>query len=219
MSQAAQSAPTRAAQVAPPASPAEPKPYVIDASSVPKTGEEVQALRMRISDLREALQDAANRRNNIASRLREADPSARAGYEARLSELDTRIIQIERDITAATMALGRAPAPALLEGTTREPDPNVIIERLTSEIVPIVAILSIFVFAPFALSVSWFIWRRATARPARAAAVTDQAAHQRLEQLQQSVDTIAIEVERISEGQRFVTRLLSDREHAALPKG
>lgn len=34
---------------------------------------------------------------------------------------------------------------------------------------------------------------------------------QRLERIEQAVDAIAIEVERISEGQRFTTRLLSDR--------
>jgi hypothetical protein len=36
-------------------------------------------------------------------------------------------------------------------------------------------------------------------------------ADQRLERLEQAVDSIAVEVERISEGQRFVTKLLSDR--------
>jgi hypothetical protein len=185
---------------------------------VPKTGDEVQALRMRIDDLNRALQTAAERRNSVANRLREADIGARPGYEARLGELDSRILQIEREITAATMQLGRAPTLALLEGTTREPDPNLIIERISNDIVPIVAILSIFVFAPFAMSLSWFLWKRATPRTSRAA-VSDQATHQRLEQLQQSVDTIAIEVERISEGQRFVTRLLSEREHSALGAG
>lgn len=34
---------------------------------------------------------------------------------------------------------------------------------------------------------------------------------QRLEQLQQSMDSVAIEVERISEGQRFTTKLLAER--------
>ena len=33
----------------------------------------------------------------------------------------------------------------------------------------------------------------------------------RLERMEQAIDSIAIEVERISEGQRFTTRLLSDR--------
>lgn len=34
---------------------------------------------------------------------------------------------------------------------------------------------------------------------------------QRLERIEQAVDAIAIEVERISEGQRFTTKLLADR--------
>ena len=40
----------------------------------------------------------------------------------------------------------------------------------------------------------------------------------RLERMEQAIDSIAIEVERISEGQRFTTRLLSERgSPAALP--
>jgi len=42
----------------------------------------------------------------------------------------------------------------------------------------------------------------------------------RLERIEQAVDAIAVEVERISEGQRFTTKLLSDtRPGAALPAG
>jgi hypothetical protein len=39
----------------------------------------------------------------------------------------------------------------------------------------------------------------------------------RLERMEQAIDSIAIEVERISEGQRFTTRLLSDAAPGALP--
>ena len=41
----------------------------------------------------------------------------------------------------------------------------------------------------------------------------------RLERIEHAIDAMAIEVERISEGQRFVTRLLSERtaERAAIP--
>jgi hypothetical protein len=38
-----------------------------------------------------------------------------------------------------------------------------------------------------------------------------------MEQLQQSVDSIAVEVERIAEAQRFMAKLESERERAALP--
>ena len=42
---------------------------------------------------------------------------------------------------------------------------------------------------------------------------------QRLERMEQAIDAIAVEVERISEGQRFVTKLLAERATApaALP--
>ena len=37
----------------------------------------------------------------------------------------------------------------------------------------------------------------------------------RLERIEQAVDTIAIEVERVSEGQRFTSKLLAEREQAS----
>ena len=39
----------------------------------------------------------------------------------------------------------------------------------------------------------------------------------RLERIEQAVDSIALEVERISEGQRFTTRLLADRTESKVP--
>ena len=58
-------------------------------------------------------------------------------------------------------------------------------------------------------------WDRKTAVPS--AAQPDTAA--RLERIEQAIDAMSIEVERIAEGQRFVTRLMSDRapERVALP--
>ena len=37
---------------------------------------------------------------------------------------------------------------------------------------------------------------------------------QRLERIEQAIDSIAIEIERVSEGQRFVTRLMAERQSA-----
>jgi hypothetical protein len=52
-------------------------------------------------------------------------------------------------------------------------------------------------------------------RPAASSAVFTETA-QRLERLEGSVDAIAIEIERISEGQRFVTKLLSESQPAPM---
>ena len=46
---------------------------------------------------------------------------------------------------------------------------------------------------------------------AKSGAALPKGVDQRLERIEHAVDAIAIEVERISEGQRFTTRLLSDR--------
>jgi hypothetical protein len=48
----------------------------------------------------------------------------------------------------------------------------------------------------------------------------DPESAERLAHIEQAIDAMAVEIERISEGQRFVTRLLSDKtpERAALPR-
>jgi hypothetical protein len=38
---------------------------------------------------------------------------------------------------------------------------------------------------------------------------------QRLERMEQAIDAMSVEIERISEGQRFVTRLLSEKAQAS----
>ena len=45
----------------------------------------------------------------------------------------------------------------------------------------------------------------------RGALFGSETANQRLERIEQAVDAIALEMERVSEGQRFTTKLLADR--------
>ena len=58
------------------------------------------------------------------------------------------------------------------------------------------------------------LWKRDSVTASPAAHDSDQ----RLERMEHAIDAIAVEVERLSEGQRFMTKLLSDRspERAAL---
>jgi hypothetical protein len=169
------------------------------------TAQDVRAMRVRLNDLRSELQDAAERRIMTARQLRDADPSARAGFEARLQVLDTRIMSIENEITTIVQRMGTAPSEALATQPRFNPGrpmgPDVI--------VPVFGILGVFLFLPLSIGISRFLWKRANNAPR--SALSDPAVNQRLEQLQQAVDTIAIEVERISEGQRFVTKLLNEK--------
>ena len=53
-------------------------------------------------------------------------------------------------------------------------------------------------------------WAKAIGNKPAAAQISPEVAA-RLERIERAVDSIALEVERISEGQRFVTKVLSDR--------
>ncbi len=77
-----------------------------------------------------------------------------------------------------------------------------------------VIVATIGMLLTFGVPTLWFKWwlqRNQTSRAPSLAPATDE----RMARIEQAVDAIAIEIERISEGQRFTTKLLSDR--VALP--
>jgi hypothetical protein len=83
-------------------------------------------------------------------------------------------------------------------------------------VVPVIGMLSVFVFFPIAIGLSRFIWKRASA-PSEAPQVVNDDMVRRMAELQRSMDAMALEVERISEGQRFITKVMSERPAAAIP--
>ena len=75
-------------------------------------------------------------------------------------------------------------------------------------LIPIIAVISMPVIAiglPIARA-----WARALDRKGVGPAIPPDV-QGRLERMEQALDSIAIEIERISEGQRFTTKLLSER--------
>ena len=64
---------------------------------------------------------------------------------------------------------------------------------------------------------AYFMWRIAS-RARAPLAVEAQQADERLEHLQQSVDAIALEVERIGEAQRFIAKRAAEEAESPPPK-
>ena len=87
---------------------------------------------------------------------------------------------------------------------------------MSHNLVPVAIVFTLFVLSPLALSISRMFWRRGS-MPRQAPPQAENA--ERLARMEQAIDSIAIEIERVSEGQRFVTRLMSDRQPAALGSG
>jgi len=71
-----------------------------------------------------------------------------------------------------------------------------------------------FFFTAIVLGLGIPIVRSWTRQRERSALIAppDPLVHDRLQRIEHAVEAMAVEVERISEGQRFVTKLLADRE-------
>jgi hypothetical protein len=171
--------------------------------AIPQTRSELRAIESARNSISNQIQSAMGRRRDVASELRRAtDPVDRQGLEHRLTVLDTRIAQLENELAVTGKQVTMAPSFA---GNTRGPDnmdPDVV--------VPIVSVVTMFVIFPIVFVKARNMWRHGSTTTAPAVAQLSADTTQRLERLEAGVEAIAIEVERISEGQRFVTKLLSE---------
>jgi hypothetical protein len=169
------------------------------------TRQDLAALKARGSELSRQINSATDRRRQTRDELKSATGADKAGLEQRLGVLDARIARLETDIDENGKAIVRATSVATT-GPSFNPG-NQNFNRMANNMVPIVAIFTIFVLAPIALSISRMLWKRGSL-PRQIAQSPENA--QRLERIEQAIDAIAIEMERVSEGQRFVTRIMSE---------
>lgn len=180
----------------------------------PLTRSDVDALRSRRSELSRQISSANNRREEVVRELRRADQVARPGLEARLRVLDDRIVELEKGIAENGRALQSA--PFLPEETT---SPATRTGPFSSGQLTAISIVgTVAVLMPLALAAA-----RAMMVRARQPKVTPEMleAARRMERMEQAIDAVAVEVERISEGQRFVTQLMAakQKEPAMLEQG
>lgn len=182
---------------------------------VPQTVVEVRALRAQRTELSNQLTSALGRRDDIVEQLREASASERPGLEARLKVLDDRILDLEQEIARTGELIAQTPGQLLQTTTsTGAPGgPNLNFRSVDTTAVSVV--FTMFVLFPIALTVARLLWKRGNAPPVPR---LDAETQERMRRLESAVDTVAIEVERISEGQRFMTKLLADREKERLPR-
>ena len=86
---------------------------------------------------------------------------------------------------------------------------------MNPEVVAFAQVSAIIVFLAGSLATIGIVTTRAIQRARGQELPRPQQADERLEQLQQSVDSIALEVERIAEAQRYTAKLLAERAPAS----
>ena len=90
--------------------------------------------------------------------------------------------------------------------------------RVPGELIPIVLFVMVgltIIGAPIARAIARRIERGTSGAGGGTALPNDVSA--RLERMEHAIDAIAVEVERIAEGQRFTSKLLAGREASAQP--
>jgi hypothetical protein len=179
---------------------------------VPLTRDQVRALERRGSDLSDQLQSVQRRRDNLVEELEQAtSPQVQAGLEARIAQLDARLLTIEKDLQAnSELKASFAAKLGTTQAETRESEdrePPVI-----NAWGPFTEPVLFFTMLPIALAGARFLWKRGNRPPV---VPISREAEVRFQQMEQSIDSVAIEIERVAEGQRFVTKLL--REGQPIP--
>jgi len=172
---------------------------------------EIHTLIGRRSELAAQLEALTERREEVADQLHGAETAARPGLLARLSALDERIVKLEQEVLQADDAIAAAvsagvvapPSPPVEEFETTEQRWDV--STFPEEAVAVIAGEAIL-FVLLGIILYQIGWRRARSRFSRGGPESAG----RIDQLQNSVDAIAVEIERISEGQRYVSKLLNE---------
>jgi hypothetical protein len=140
-----------------------------------------------------------------------ADAPLRTEQIARVSELNAQVARAEGQLAAVRGQVAQRLGLNTNQVTeTAQPAPPPMFRQ--RQVDPDMVVGMSFVLAMcfvLPLSIAWAkrVWR---GRSPVAAARTDETAP-RLERLEHAVDAIAIEIERIAEGQRFVTKIFTER--------
>lgn len=159
------------------------------------------AQRAARDELRSQRDNIAQDRKAIADRLRAGDAAKGAdlaGLEKRITTLDEQILAIEKQIALADAEVAKA---AGVPGATIEPP----FRNNSGDIgeSAVAALFVVVVLLPLSIAFARRIWRRGSA----VMTSIPRELAERLTRIEEAVDTMAIEVERIGEGQRFVTHL------------
>jgi hypothetical protein len=181
---------------------------VPSASSAPSASAVYEGFKAQRQELRDQLNDLQGTRSAIAGQLEDMPASSpeRKPLETRLTDVDSRITDVDQRLAANALDISKA---AAIPGAVVEPPPE-IRQGPPEEAWVLGGLFMILVFFPLSVAFARRIWRRS----AVAVAGVPREIGERLLRMEQAVEATAEEVERIGEGQRFLTRLFTEGEGA-----
>jgi hypothetical protein len=159
------------------------------------------------SELRDQLSRLRDQRQDISNQLQgDVAGTDRRGLEQQITQIDQRMADVNAQIAKADAQVATA---AAIPGAVVDPPPYVP-QGPPDEVYILSGIFMFVVLLPLSVALARRIWKRSAA----AISSLPQDIYDRFARVEQSLDAIAIEVERVGEGQRYVTRMLAERPQA-----
>ena len=171
------------------------------------TVSEMLALR---DELATQLTSAISRRSDLNKLLQNPLVANRPGLEVRVAQLDNRISEIEEQIAVNGRNMTSVPKALVNNTSTGSPFGNSGSPRLGSgQVTALTTVFFVLVLFPLAITFSRLLWRRGSVKQVAGPSREETA---RLDNIERGIEAIAIEMERVTEGQRYVTKILSERQ-------
>jgi hypothetical protein len=166
-----------------------------------------QGFRAQQRELTNQLDDLEGTRRELQAQIDQLDAgdAGRKPLEDRLTDVDTRIKAVDGMLAANATQLAQA---AAIPGAVVEQPPPMPRQGPPEEAWVLGGIFLIVAVFPLSVAMARRIWRRSAA----AVASLPRDIADRLQRMEQAIEATAVEVERIGEGQRFITRLFTEAD-------
>jgi hypothetical protein len=167
-----------------------------------------QAFRAQRRELTNQLDELQSTRSEISSQLEEipAGSPERKALETRLTDVDQRIVTVDGMLATNAVQLSQS---AAVPGAVVEA-PRIVRQGPPDEAFVLGGMFMVITLLPLSVAFARRIWRRS------AATITSlpRDLSDRLTRMEHSIEATSLEVERIGEGQRFLTRLFTEGDAA-----
>jgi hypothetical protein len=185
-------------------------PVAVGQRTAPTATEMYEAAKLAQREVRNQRSVLVGERQHLISELEHtSNPAASKALENQIAVLDARIADVDKQVAQAEqMVVSRAGIP----GVVIQPEsPR---DNGPPEEVYVLGGLSLLMLLLLPVSIGYArrLWRRGAATPA----AMPPELSERMQNIERGIEAVAIEVERLGEGQRFVTQLLDAQSRRQL---
>jgi len=179
---------------------------------------QMDGLQVREIQLRESVGKLEAQRPIIERQLRSPNPSVRESAENQLVQIDLAVASSKVELASVREQLasrgGRFANPPQFPRIMVPPQgPRPFIDRIDNDAITSMFVMTcLAILVPLSIGIARRLWRQPP-RPLPTEPFDDM--KQRMERLEQAVDAVAIEIERVAESQRFVAKVLVERPRPA----